>query len=229
MRRLTRLATHRPKATLLVVLVLLLAGVPLAIGASSKLEAGIPSTNGSDSERATKLIDERFGQSRPDVVLVVTAADGMTVDDSAIIAAGTKLGEELAAEESISGVTSYWTRLAPPLRSEDATQALVLANLDAENDDEAIELIGEISPSFNRDTELIEVTVSGTFEIARQASEQAEEDLKRSELITLPITLVALIIVFGGVIAALLPLGVGILAIVATLVILGVLANFTFV
>jgi RND superfamily putative drug exporter len=229
MRWLTRLATNRPKQTLIVVLLLLVAGIPLAIGASSQLQAGIPTTNGSDSERATKLIEERFGEARPDIVLVVTAAEGTTVDDQAVIDAGTALGEELAADESITTVTSYWTRLAPPLRSEDATQALVLATLDAENDDEAIELVEEITPTFSRETDVFEVVVGGRIETARQASEQAEEDLKRTELLTLPITLAALVIVFGGVVAALLPLGVGVLAIIATLVILGVIANFTFV
>src|SRR4029077_13532224 len=58
-------------------------------------------------------------------------------------------------------------------------------------------------------------------------SEQAEKDLQRSEMLTAPIIFLALIAVFGGVIAALLPLSVGWLAVVGTLVILTILVALT--
>jgi RND superfamily putative drug exporter len=70
-------------------------------------------------------------------------------------------------------------------------------------------------------------TVTGRAEIARQVSKQAEEDLRRSETLTAPIIFLALIAVFGGVVAALLPLSVGVLAVVGTLVILTILVSLT--
>ena len=46
-----------------------------------------------------------------------------------------------------------------------------------------------------------------------EIEEYLAQDLKRAEFAALPATLILLLIVFGSVIAALLPLGVGILAV----------------
>ena len=59
--------------------------------------------------------------------------------------------------------------------------------------------------------------VTGRAEIARQVSKQAEHDLQRSEGLTAPFMFIALVLVFGGAVAALLPLSVGVIAVLATL------------
>ena len=74
---------------------------------------------------------------------------------------------------------------------------------------------------------MLTTAVTGRAEIARQISKQAEHDLKRSELLTAPFTFIALVIVFGGLVAALLPLSVGVLAVVGTLLILTLLVSLT--
>jgi len=157
---------------------------------------------------------------------VVTATDG-DVDDPAVVAAGTALTEELAEQEGVSSALSYWApTTTPPLRSEDGAQALVIASLEGDQD-EAIHAAEELSPIYTRDDGVIATQVTGAAEVGRQATETAEEDLLRSEAITLPITLVALIVVFGAVVAGLLPLAVGIVAVLGTFVILTVLSAFT--
>ena len=54
-----------------------------------------------------------------------------------------------------------------------------------------------------------------------------ESDLQRAEMIALPVTLLLLVVVFGSVVAALLPLAVGILAIIGTFAVLQVMTTFT--
>lgn len=54
-----------------------------------------------------------------------------------------------------------------------------------------------------------------------------QEDLLRAELIALPVTLVLLVMVFGSAVAALLPLGVGIVAILGTNAVLRGITEFT--
>ena len=46
--------------------------------------------------------------------------------------------------------------------------------------------------------------------MTRQLSDQADKDLKKADLLTAPFTFVALVIVFGGIVAAGLPLVVGV-------------------
>ena len=57
--------------------------------------------------------------------------------------------------------------------------------------------------------------------------EQAEKDLVSAEMVTLPITLLVLLLVFGSAIAAGLPLLVGAGAVVGTMAVLGLIADAT--
>ena len=93
----------------------------------------------------------------------------------------------------------------PPLRSDDATQALVPGRL-AGDEDRIRATVEELSPAYTRTDGPIEVGVGGQAEVFRQVGTQVEEDLQRSETIAFPIVLLLLILVFGSAVAAGLPL-----------------------
>jgi RND superfamily putative drug exporter len=180
-----------------------------------------------ESTRVGETVADRFGADDPDVVLLVTVPAGASVDDAGVAAAGTALTEELAAEPGVSDVASYWSLgNVPPLRSGDSRQAIVLASLRGD-DDEVDERIEELSPEYTRDGDTITVAVGGFAEVFRQVGTQIESDLTKAELIALPITLILLVLVFGSVVAAGLPLGVGALAVVGTFLILRIIASIT--
>lgn len=64
-------------------------------------------------------LEVQFGQGTPNLLLLVTAERG--VDDPAVAQAGLSLGEELAGEQRLADVASYWSlRPPPPLASSDA-------------------------------------------------------------------------------------------------------------
>jgi RND superfamily putative drug exporter len=125
---------------------------------------------------------------------------------------------------------SYWTigntGTTAPLRSRDERQALVFASLRG-TDDDKIKLASELAPEFESDGTVVRTGVTGVSVVTGQLSDQAEKDLQRSDLLTAPVTFVALVLVFGSVIAALLPLGVALLAVLGTFVVLTVLAQLT--
>ena len=178
------------------------------------------------SSLAATVLKEQYGASSADFVIVVTAAEG-DVDDPAVARAGRRLTRELAAEEGVANALSYWApTTTPPLKSEDGAQALVIGSFEGGQDD-AILLAEDLGPAYTRDGDVISTQVTGVAEVGRQAGETAENDLKKSETLTLPITLIALIMVFGSVVAGLLPLAVGIVAVLGTFVVLTVLAAFT--
>jgi len=211
-------------------LVLVLAAVTFALagalggGVAQELSSGGFEDPDSESARADDLLLDTFGAGVPNVVLLVRATNG-TVDD--VAAAGTALTQELAAEADVTDVVSYWTLgNAPPLRSEDGTEALVLARIEGD-EDHVGERIEALSPAFTRDTGEIEVAVGGFAEVFRQVGESIEEDLLRAEMIAIPITMVLLLFVFRGVVAALLPLAVGALSVVSTFLVLRVINSFT--
>ncbi|MGH9039958.1 MAG: MMPL family transporter, partial [Acidimicrobiia bacterium] len=71
------------------------------------------------------------------------------------------------------------------------------------------------------------VGMGGAGEVFNQIEAQAEKDLKKAELLTFPITVILLVLVFGSVVAAGLPLAVGALAVVGTFLVLRVVTSLT--
>ena len=195
-------------------------------GVASELSNGGFDDPSSESSRAKRAAEREFGDQQPDLVLLVTAKQG-TVDDPAVAAAGSALTERLAAEPRVARAVSYWNLGSPPpLRSTDARQALVVAALRGNQDDEH-DVAKELSPRYTSSNGPITVGVGGFAETFRQVNEEVEGDLLRGELIAFPIVLVLMVLVFGSLVAAGLPLVVGVVAIVGTFLVLLVISSLT--
>jgi RND superfamily putative drug exporter len=196
-------------------------------GVHGKLSPGGFLDPGAESSRAAAAIAKEFpGSGQSDFVILVTAKRG-TVDSPAVAAAGTALTQRLGRANGVVSSFSYWSLgKLPPLRSRDQRQALVFASLRG-SDDAKIKLAAELAPQFDADTPAVSTGVTGVAVVTSQLSDQAEKDLQRSDLLTGPFTFVALVFVFGSLAAALLPLGVALLAVLGTFVVLTVLAQLT--
>jgi RND superfamily putative drug exporter len=196
---------------------------------ASKLSTGGFEDPAAESTRADALLRDEFASGQPNVVLLVTPASGATVDDPAIVAAGEALTAELAAHPGMGQVASYWSLgRVPPLRGAESDSALVFGRIDG-TEDEIHEQVTEISESFNRSDPgaPVAVRVGGLAEAYRQIGATTENDLRLAEMIALPLTLLLLLFVFRSVVAASLPLAVGVFAIVGTFTVLKVLAGIT--
>lgn len=226
MRALGKLVTRRKWW----VLGLALAFLPIAglLGGSveKRLSSGGFSDSASEAARAAEVLEDRFAAGTPNLVLLVTARSG-TVDDPAVGAAGLALTKRLAGEEGITNVISYWALgKAAPLRSKDGRQALVLGRVPGD-EDAVREATEGLSARYAGATGPVSVGVGGAGEVFNQIEAQAEKDLKKAELLTFPITVILLVLVFGSVVAAGLPLAVGALAVVGTFLVLRVVTSFT--
>ncbi len=202
--------------------------VAAAFGGSviQRLSNGGFTDPGSESERAEGVLDRAFHAGNPNLVLLVTARVG-TVDDPAVSTAGTALTRKVAAEPGVQQAFSYWSLGSPPpLRSTDSRQAILLARI-AGNADEVRDRVKELSPKFTRSTGPITIAVGGQAEVFRQVGTQVEKDLRKAETITFPVVLILLVLVFGSVVAAGLPLSIGALAVVGTLLVLRVISALT--
>ncbi|HEX6492522.1 MAG TPA: MMPL family transporter, partial [Candidatus Dormibacteraeota bacterium] len=226
MRRLARLATRRRWWVIVAALVLLPVCGLLGGSAEEHLSAGGLADPGAPSTRAEALLLRDFGAGSPNLLLLVTAHRG-SVDAAAVAAAGTALTRRLVAEPGMLRTTSYWTAgRAPGLRSRDGSQALVLARIGG-GDDAVRSAVARLTPRYRSTGPLLDVGVGGPAETERQIAVQAKADLGRSEALSFPVTLLCLLLVFGGVVAAGLPLAVGLVAVVGTLAVLRLLAGVT--
>jgi RND superfamily putative drug exporter len=183
---------------------------------------------GAESSRAARSIAAEFpAAAQSDFVVVVTARDPGGVDAPEVARAATALGERLARADGVGSVNSYWSLdNAPPLRSRDGSKALIVSALTGDEGAKT-ERARELVEEFTVRDRHITTAVSGVAAVTGQIAKQAEKDLARADLITAPITFIALVIVFGSLVAALLPLGVGGIAVLLTMVFLTALSTLT--
>ncbi|MGH9227259.1 MAG: MMPL family transporter [Acidimicrobiales bacterium] len=231
--RFARLSTNHARAVVIAAVVVFAVAGALGGGVADHLTSGGFEDPSSESERADEALAERFDTGVPNLLLLVTARDG-DVDDPAVAAAGQALTGELAAEAGVDDVISYWSEgNAPPLRNDDGSRALVVARIEG-NDDQVEDRVTELAPRYEHlagvggvDSGAIDVELGGFAEVFHEVGDTIEEDLVRAETIAIPITLVLLILVFGSLVAASLPLVIGVMSIVGTFFVLRVLATLT--
>ncbi|MEU5916267.1 MMPL family transporter [Streptomyces sp. NPDC047141] len=220
-----RFVTARPRLTLLVALVLTALAVLAGGGVADRMGSGGWEDPAAESTYATKALESRFPGSQPNVLLLVDAgAPG--VDAPAAAAEARRLAERLDAEPGVDGVGSYWSTGSPALRSEDGRQGVIAARIAGEEKDAAA-VLDRIAPAYRGTHGPVEVSLGGELAVRHEMQTVIQEDLLRAELIALPLTLVLLVMVFGSAVAALLPLGVGIVAILGTNAVLRGITEFT--
>lgn len=170
----------------------------------------------SESARAYDRLEAATGeQAVPGVVLLVDAEGPVSAPagQAAIASAASEL-------ESIEGVA----RVLPTdesLVSADGRSALVVGTLESSVGD-ASKLGEEVEQRFGDDPA---VTAGGSAVASHQLNGTTEEDLQRIELYAAPLLLLLSLFIFRGLVAAALPLVVGAISIVTTLLILRVLAS----
>ena len=195
-------------------------------GVADSLSSGGFEDPGAESTIAGDILEEQFGVSDPAVILVVTAPGG-SVDDPAVVAEGMALTEALASEEGVTAATSYWTLGRPDALSSFAgDRALIFASVEGDQG-EVLETAGGIAEDYRGTIGSLEVLVGGFGPLFAEVQETIESDLARAEAIAFPITAVLLVIIFGSIVAASLPLAIGGLAILGTFLILQILAGMT--
>ncbi|WP_025689778.1 MMPL family transporter [Paenibacillus zanthoxyli] len=204
----------------------LVASAVIGAGTTQKLSLSRWEVPGSESFKAGQVLERQFGSGSPNLALLVTVKNG-TIDSRVNREAGLALTKELASEEAVQEASSYWSRRETrTLRSEDGTQALILAHLKG-TVTEARTALGKLSPKFTRENNLFKVEVGGQDEIFRQAAGLARQDFVRAEMIILPGVFLLLLLVYRRFRATALTIGVGLFAMAATLAGLGAIVLFT--
>src|SRR5687767_4143600 len=179
--RLGRLTVRRRKLILVVTAIVFAVAGSYGGSVAQHLSSGGFDDPASESFKADEALLDTFDAGTPNLLLLVTA-EGRSVDDPAVVAAGTALTERLAAERHVSNVASYWTLdNAPPLRSIGGDRALVLARIDG-TQNEVNERVEDISPAFRTEgDDGISVEVGGFAEVFSEVGTTIEDDLVRAE------------------------------------------------
>ena len=221
----TRVVTGRPRLTLLLALLFVALTVVAGSGVGDRLSSGGFEAPHSQSAYATDALARDFPASQPNLVLLVDTRSA-DPDSPAVAAEGRRLARRLAADPDVVGVTSYWDGRAPVLRARDGSSAMITARLRGDDDAVARE-VKRIAPAFRGVHGPIRVSVGGNAQMRHEMQSTIQQDLVRAEAIALPVTLVLLVMVFGSAVAAMLPLAIGLIAILGTSAVLRAVTEFT--
>jgi len=199
-----------------------------AIGTSvfGKLDSGGYNDPKSDSAKAFEYLTDVFKVKDPAVVLVVETSNG--VNDPAVVATAAKLETSIKGEAGVGSTLSYWSAGgAPTLKSSDENSAfLFIYSEDVEWDN--VQSLGKrIQEKYDGKFENLTVYASGTGVFAHAINTKIADDLKLSEAISIPLTFILLVFVFGGLVASAMPLLVGVSAILGSLLVIYLLTLFT--
>ncbi len=231
---LGRFAYARKRAVLIVTgLFVVFAGV-WGTGVFGAMSTGGLAPPDAEAQRAADLLEGHFGHQpgEPDTVAVYTEPTGeLTVDDPAFEQAVTEALDRLPGSAVLSS-TSYWSAgLTEDERagyvSDDRSSVIAVVTLRGADDTERLESFGEIYDLARADDDRVDTYLAGQSTSVYHLQEQASSGLAAAQLISLPILAILLFFVFRGLVAAFVPVALGILAVVGSLVPLRALTAVT--
>lgn len=220
--RLGPLLVRRRRTVLILWAAFLAIALTLGAGATERLTT-VPEGDLSTESAQVEARLTALGATAPDVVALYDQIDPA---DPGFTQQIQRIDARLSDTPGVLAVsTTYDT--GPLLISEDGRATLVAVVLDDLLEGDALDdLVHEVEAEL-RSVSAPEVLVGGDAILDRESVEQTEADLRKAELLTLPITLVLAVVIFGGLVAAMLPLLVALVAIPGSLFILWLLTLVT--
>jgi putative drug exporter of the RND superfamily len=226
--KIAQLAISRPKTVVAVALVLLITALAYGGQVADRLSGGGFWSASSESKHAAALLSQRFHAGKPNLVILATDTRGRSIDDPDAVAAGRSITQKLAATPGVDAVMSYWgPGTSELLRSRDGSRALILAHI--KGDELDVNKVAKHLIETFRDTRSgpLNLEMGGESISYLDVTKQINDDLSASEALAMPVILLLLLLVFGSLVAAGLPLIIGIFSIAGTLGLLTVLTHFT--
>ncbi|MFD4675651.1 MMPL family transporter [Lentzea sp. NPDC058450] len=209
------LAYKRRWVVMVATLALTVMGGVWGLGVFERLNEGGFGDPTSESIRANKLVEDTFGRQGGDIVVIYTAPTGSTIDSPDVREKAEKALAGLPTDK-VKTVVSYWSLPQPnPFGTADKSKALVAITLQASDSNTQLKDYAAISDQLVIDG--VQALTAGQIPIQKAIAEMSGSDLVRAETVSMPLVLLLLVIVFGGLIAASLPVIVGMLSIMGAL------------
>ena len=248
--RLARISAERPWVTICVWVVLVV--VALALIRSllpSATTTDFRLAGRYESERAAALLEERLRGPEKLAEIVIVQSPSLTVDDEAFRVKVEAVHEDilsLGPETIAGGIDSqplfhYYqaiaagplipqeqlARLLPLLVSADRQTVLMhytLAGTSQEATENVADIVHKVEEANAADDFL--VLIGGDASVAHENNELAEEDLRKGEQFGVPVALLVLLLLFGAVVATMLPLGLAVVSIIVAMAAVAVVGQY---
>ncbi|MBT3154299.1 MMPL family transporter [Streptomyces sp. CHD11] len=197
---LVRAATRRPLTVMLLWGLFLLLGFGLGTGVFARLSDNVPEVPGTESESAAQYLD----RADPTGESVTAVVAGTTVSGPEVRAEVERAVADVRRIAGVAAVPDPYT--TPGLTAGDGQALIIPVALEGGLDEDAEQRTLDEAADRIREIDAPDVHVSGGPLLGMQIGERAQEDVKNAELISLPVVLALLLVVFGGLRSALMPL-----------------------
>jgi len=221
--RLGRFAARRHRLVIGVWALLALLSIPLAPQVPGVLQPGGFSSPNLPSVRAREMLEKEIGLPPSALVIVIESLTDARAGDPSFELAAAAAVAEVPNAEHVTGLLSH--ALAPDQVSADGRVVYDLVTLDLPPDrsPDALEPVAEALVEMPG----LRVSIAGGPAFYGDIQEVSESDLRRSEVISLPLAGLALLFVFGSVMAAGIPIVAGGIAVLVALAVLFLIASVT--
>jgi RND superfamily putative drug exporter len=211
------LTLRHPRAVLAAAaLILVVLGV-IGTGVEGRLDPTTLDIPGTDTSRANQLLGEHFGDTAPFAILLRGPA-------AALDRQGPELIRALRRDPKVTTL-SPWDRGNVSQLRPDPRRALILADFHVDVKTAVNDTVDQLNRTLEEQVHApVRATQTGYASLSRAIQDESISSSERGELIAFPFLLIVLLLVFRSPIAAAIPLGFGVITVIASR---GILYFFT--
>jgi RND superfamily putative drug exporter len=225
--RIATLAIAAPRRVIALAVFVMVATAVFGIPVTNSLSAGGFQDPTSESWHAAQLLSDKFDRGDMQMLIAVTSDAG--TQSAAARATGIDIVAQLQASPYVAQVNSVWTAPPPAARaliSKDGKTGLIVAGITG-GESGAQKHAKALADELVHDRDGVNVRAGGEAMVYVQVTRQTEKDLLLMESIAIPLSFAVLVWVFGGLMAAALPVAVGGFAILGSMAVLRAVTLFT--
>jgi RND superfamily putative drug exporter len=216
---LARLADRRARRVGLLAIAFFLVAGALGGSVAKRLDPYGADDPATDSVKARQQLEDA-GLRAPGVIVLLHNAPVARASTRGRVAA---LERELRRRGDVESVSDYYTTHSTDFVSRDGRSTYLAVALKPVDDKKSQEAGGDIADQLAGRPGVV---VGGGAVAQEQVNKQVEEDLRKAELLAFPLLFLLSFVFFRSLVASLLPVMIGLLAIVGTFLILRVASEF---
>ena len=226
--KLGHVIVRRRKAMVILFIVSILTAGTVGTMIFSRLDSGGYSNPNSDSYQVYNYLNKNLNVADPNIVVVVDSGD-LPITDPTVAAKAQMLETEMANAPGVTKVVSYWnTGGEKTLAASDGKAAYILVYGGGEAfTPESQEMGAYFQKNFDGKRDGLTIYSGGVGVVGNAINKKIADDLKIAEAISIPLTFILLVMVFGAMAASAMPLLVGVSAILGAFFLLYLISLVT--
>ena len=226
--KLGHVIVRRRKAMVILFIVSVLTAGTVGTMIFSRLDSGGYSNPNSDSYQVYNYLNKNLNVADPNIVVVVDSGN-LPITDPTVATKAQLLETEMAKAPGVTKVVSYWnTGGEKTLAASDGKAAYILVYGGGEAfTPESQEMGAYFQKNFDGKRDGLTIYSGGVGVVGNAINKKIADDLKIAEAISIPLTFILLVMVFGAMAASAMPLLVGVSAILGAFFLLYLISLVT--